>query len=159
MFRRSRLSLPIREFKRCHNGGGSENVKKAIGWIGKTTILHVQHAFLYTSLPSRHHYDLKMLNFTWTSEDEIFSLCKLRLTGRNSAPEWFGCIWQSKRIGIIAMEIERTHWFALQATFSWPSPSWYLKVGTDVPRGTVKQRRGWHERNLAGILRLSHSSS
>ena len=89
----------------------------------------------------------------------FLSLCKLRLTGRNSAPEWFGCIWQSKRIGIIAMEIERTHWFALQATFSWPSPSWYLKVGTDVPRGTVKQRRGWHERNLAGILRLSHSSS
>ena len=30
MFCRARLSLPIKEFKRCHNGGGSENVKKAI---------------------------------------------------------------------------------------------------------------------------------
>ena len=26
MFCRSRLPLPIRVFKRCHNGGGSENV-------------------------------------------------------------------------------------------------------------------------------------
>ena len=69
MFCRSHLSLPIRVFKRCHNGGGNENVRKAIGWIGKTTTLHVQHAFLYTSLPSRHDYDLKNAQF-----HEIFSL-------------------------------------------------------------------------------------
>ena len=44
--------------------GGGENVKKAIGLITKTTILHVHHALLYIPLPSLHDYDLKMPNFT-----------------------------------------------------------------------------------------------
>ena len=39
---------------RYHNADGNENVKKAIGWIGKTTSLDAQHAFLYISLPSLH---------------------------------------------------------------------------------------------------------
>ena len=30
---------------------GNESGKKAIGLISKTTTLHVQHAFLYISLP------------------------------------------------------------------------------------------------------------
>ena len=46
-----------------HDGDGdgddNENVKKAIGSIGKTTTLHVHHAFLYISLPSPHNYDVK----------------------------------------------------------------------------------------------------
>ena len=32
---------------RYYNRGGNENVKKAIGWSGKTTSLHVQHVFIY----------------------------------------------------------------------------------------------------------------
>ena len=42
-----------------------ENGKKAIGFIGKGTTLHVHHAFLYISLPSLHGYDVKMPIFTF----------------------------------------------------------------------------------------------
>ena len=45
-------------------GSRCSNATKAIGLISKTTILHVHHAFLYISLPSLHHYDVKMPNFT-----------------------------------------------------------------------------------------------
>ena len=44
------------------DGDGSEDVKKAIGLLRKTTSLHVLHAFLYISLPSLHDYDVKMPN-------------------------------------------------------------------------------------------------
>ena len=50
---------------RNDDGDGSENVKKEIGLISKTTTLHVQHAFLYISLPSLHNYGVKMPNFTF----------------------------------------------------------------------------------------------
>ena len=50
---------------RCHDGDDNENVKKAIGWISKTTTLHVHLAFLYISLPSLRDYDGKMHNFTF----------------------------------------------------------------------------------------------
>ena len=43
---------------------GNENVKKVIGLLSKTTTLHVQHTFLYISLPSLHDCDMKMPNFT-----------------------------------------------------------------------------------------------
>ena len=43
----------------------NEKVKKAIAWQGKTTTLHVHHAFLYISLPSLHDYHVKMPNFTF----------------------------------------------------------------------------------------------
>ena len=46
-------------------GESSENVKKAIGLISKTTALNVQHTFLYISLPSQHDYSVKMPNFTF----------------------------------------------------------------------------------------------
>ena len=36
----------------CLEATSSENVKKAIGLISKTTTLHVQHTFWYISLPS-----------------------------------------------------------------------------------------------------------
>ena len=45
--------------------GRGVNVKKAIGLITKTTIVHVHHAFLYISLPTLHDYDVKMPNFTF----------------------------------------------------------------------------------------------
>ena len=48
---------------RSDDGDGNEDVKKAIGLITKTTILH--HAFLYISLPSIHDYDVKMPNLTF----------------------------------------------------------------------------------------------
>ena len=34
-------------------------------WQGKTTTLHVHHAFLYISLPSLHDYQVKMFDFTF----------------------------------------------------------------------------------------------
>ena len=44
---------------------GKVNGKKVIGFISKTTTLHVHHPFLYISLPSPHVYDLKMPNSTF----------------------------------------------------------------------------------------------
>ena len=47
------------------DGDGNENGKKAVDLFNKTTTLHVQHAFLYISLPSQQDYDVKMPNFTF----------------------------------------------------------------------------------------------
>ena len=44
------------------DGDGNEDVKKAVGFLRKTTTLHVHHAFLYISLSSLHDYDVKMPN-------------------------------------------------------------------------------------------------
>ena len=44
---------------------GSENVKKAIGLLSKTTTLHVHHGFLYIALSSLHDYNVKVPNFTF----------------------------------------------------------------------------------------------
>ena len=52
------------------DGGGNENVKKAIGLLNKTTSLHVHRAFLYISLLLLHDYDVKMPSFTSYIEDE-----------------------------------------------------------------------------------------
>ena len=38
---------------------------------------------------------------------------------RNSAPEEFACIWQSKRVGIITIETEKKVNSLFHATFSW----------------------------------------
>ena len=53
---------------RNHDGDGNENARKATGLMSKTTTLHVQHAFLYISLPSLHNYDVKWQNFKFTWE-------------------------------------------------------------------------------------------
>ena len=45
------------------DGDGTQDVKKAIGLLAKTTTLHVHHSFLYISLPSLHDYDVKMPNY------------------------------------------------------------------------------------------------
>ena len=50
---------------RSNDADGDENVKKTIGFITKTTTLHVHHAFLYISLPFMNNYDVKMPNFTF----------------------------------------------------------------------------------------------
>ena len=53
-----------------HDGDDNENVKTAIGWMGKTTTLHVHHASLHISLPSLHYYDGKMPNLKFYGERE-----------------------------------------------------------------------------------------
>ena len=57
-------SMIIRTLRSDH-GDGNENLKKEMGLISKTTILHLHHAFWYISLPLLHDYDVKMPNFTF----------------------------------------------------------------------------------------------
>ena len=54
----------IRDFKMPRRWRQRER-QKSNRWKGKTTTLHVHHAFLYISLPSLHDYDGKMPNFTF----------------------------------------------------------------------------------------------
>ena len=101
----------------------------------------MQHAFLYISLPSLHFFDGKMPNFTFyggrkqaTAKFSFFFwrwIC--RFLGRNSAQKEFSCIWQSKWVGVIALEIENK--FNFQARFWWPSPSWNLKLHSIISQG------------------------
>ena len=44
---------------------GNENGRRATGLIGKTTTLHVDHAFLYISLQLLHDYNVKLPSFTY----------------------------------------------------------------------------------------------
>ena len=44
--------------------------QKTTGLMSKTTTLHAHHAYLYTSLPSLHNYDVKWPNFKFTWERE-----------------------------------------------------------------------------------------
>ena len=48
---------------RNEEGDGIENGEKAIGLMGKTTTLHVHHAFLYISLRLLHDYNVKLASF------------------------------------------------------------------------------------------------
>ena len=50
------------------DGNSEVNVQMAIGLVGKTTILHVHHAFLFISLLSLHDYDVKIPKFTFYGE-------------------------------------------------------------------------------------------
>ena len=47
------------------NGAATRTANKTIDLLSKTTTLHVQHTFLYISLPSLQDYDVKMPNFTF----------------------------------------------------------------------------------------------
>ena len=57
---------------RSNDADGNENVKKknkkTIGFISKTTTLHVHHTFLDISFPFLRDYDVKMLNFAFYGE-------------------------------------------------------------------------------------------
>ena len=82
-----------------------------------------------------HDYDVKLPNFTLLMEDinnrrrNFLSLYKLGYGSWQSAPEDFACIWQSKRVGIIAIPFERTRIHFLSDVFvAWPSSTWYLKL-------------------------------
>lgn len=99
---------------RCHDGADITNVKKAIGWICKTTTLQVHRAFLYISFPLMNDYDVKMYNFTFCrgrkqgSDDIFFLFLNFDVVFRNLALKEFACIWYRKRVGIIATKIEKT---------------------------------------------------
>ena len=43
--------------------GTTRTSKKTIGFMSKTTTLHVYHTYLYISVPSLHDYDVKIPNF------------------------------------------------------------------------------------------------
>ena len=83
-----------------------------MAWQGKTKTLHVHHAFLYISLPSLHDYHVKIPNFTFCegrkqAMTKFSFLMNLDMVDRNSAPEEFACIWQSKWVGIITIETDK----------------------------------------------------
>ena len=50
--------------KTNNDGDGKKNGRKIKCLYIQTTTLHVNHAILYISLPSLHHYDMKLPNFT-----------------------------------------------------------------------------------------------
>ena len=47
------------------DGAATRTANKTIDLLSKTTTLHVQHTFLYISLPLLHDYCVKMPNFTF----------------------------------------------------------------------------------------------
>ena len=130
---------------RNQDGDDNENVNKAIGWISKTTTLHVHHAFLYISLPSRHDYDGKMPNFTFCGG-------RKQATVKFSFSFWTW-IWflgirlnkSSLAFDKVNHELEKPRWYwknanSLFLTFLWPSPSWYLKLPITIQRLTRVSR-------------------
>ena len=56
---------------RNEEGDGIENSEKAIGLMGKTTTLHVHHAFLYISLRLLHDYNVKLPSFKVMLQETI----------------------------------------------------------------------------------------
>ena len=99
-------------------------------WQGKTTTLHEHHAFLYFSLPSNARLLMKMPIFTFyeghkQAMTKFILFTNLDMVDRNSAPEEFACIWQSKRVGIITKETEKKN---MNSLFHTTFPSWYLLI-------------------------------
>ena len=64
--------------------------QKSSSLNGKTTTLHVHHAFLYISLPSLHDYDGKMPNFTFYGGRKQATAMNMVL--RYSAQKEFACV-------------------------------------------------------------------
>jgi len=84
--------------------------------IGKTTTLHVHHAFLYISLPALHDYDLKMTNFMFCRGMEhktttfFFFSWTLILSFRIQLQKKKSKIWRY-RISALKFEAARLHFF------------------------------------------------
>ena len=126
---------------RWHNGEDNENVKQTMGWISKTTTLHVYHAFLNISLPSPHDYDGKMPNFTFYGG-------RKQATAKFSFSFWTWIRFLGIRLNKSSLafdkvnhklEKSRRYWKnanSLFLTLSWPSPSWYLKFPIIIQRLT-----------------------
>ena len=51
----------------------------------------------------------------------LFMIMNLDMVDRNSGPEEFACIWQSKRFGVLMIETEKMWIQFFHATFSWLS--------------------------------------
>ena len=49
----------VRDLTKPRRRRQRERQKTILGLMSKTTTLHAHHAFLYTSLPSPHNYDVK----------------------------------------------------------------------------------------------------
>ena len=66
---------------RFNGADGNENVKKTIGFTGKTTTLHVHHFFCTFLYPFLHDYDVNLPNFAFYGGSKQatmkfnFSLC------------------------------------------------------------------------------------
>jgi len=126
---------------RWHDGEDNENVKQTMGWISKTTTLHVYHALLNISLPSLHDYDGKMPNFTFYGGRE-------QATAKFSFSFWTWIRFLGIRLNKSSLafdkvnhelEKSRRYWKnanSLFLTLSWPSPSWYLKFPIIIQRLT-----------------------
>ena len=89
-------------------------------------------AFLYISLLSTAQLPVKMPNFMlfWRRKQAMIKFIlfmNLHMVDRNSAPEEFACVWQSKRVGIITIETEKKMWIPFSVRrFRGCQPSWYL---------------------------------
>ena len=96
----------------CYDGDDNENVKRAIGWIGKATPLHVQHGFFvhFFAVTARLRRENALFHVLWRTQTNDVNL---NVVLRNSAQKECACIWQSKPVGVIAIQIERTHWIHL----------------------------------------------
>ena len=60
------------------------------------------------------------------SDKGFFLFMNLDMVDRNSAPEEFAYIWQSKRVGIITIETEKMWIPFSMRRFRGCQPSWYL---------------------------------
>ena len=58
------VALFLDDNKTNNDGDGKENCQKYYVYINKKTTLQVHHFIFYISLPSLHHYDMKLPNFT-----------------------------------------------------------------------------------------------
>ena len=92
-------------------------VKKATGWIGKRQQLFTCITLFCTFLcrhctPRLRRENANQFHFLWgtkTRDGWIFFLfLHLNMVVRNSAQKEFACIWHSKWVWVIAIEIERT---------------------------------------------------
>ena len=99
---------PIGSFSN-DDGDGSEDVKKAMGLLRKTTTLHVHHAFLYISSPSLHDYDVKLPNCKfYGGREQATPNLFLSAVFKKSTPGKFAYNCHFQQIGINATKIEKT---------------------------------------------------
>ena len=97
--------------------------------------------FLYISLLSTARLPVKMPNFMFCegrkqAMTKFILFMNFDMVDRNSAPEEFSCIWQSKRVGIITTETEKMWNSLFHVTF----PSWCL---LKTLYNYIYARRGW----------------
>ena len=96
------------------NYDDNENVKKTIGFMSKTTVLHVHHAFWYISMTStarlrRETSQCDVLWRTWTDDYKFpFLYLNMDKALKNSTPGKVTYIWRIERFQRDAIKFERT---------------------------------------------------